>query len=104
MEHVSNPLQRAPLTTFAQLKKTRSMKSAVVQAICFSYVFILSIMAYAQPVIGVQTNDQFPEKAVWMNIDHKLVMDNLKEKIAILVISDERSVECGYYLRQLESM
>lgn len=80
------------------------MKSAVVQAICFSYVFMLSIMAYAQPVNGVQTNDQFPEKAVWMNIDHKLVMDNLKEKIAILVISDERSVECSYYLRQLEAM
>jgi DNA-binding beta-propeller fold protein YncE len=80
------------------------MKSAVVQAICFSYVFMLSIMTYAQPVNGVQTNDQFPEKAVWMNIDHKLVMDNLKEKIAILVISDERSVECSYYLRQLEAM
>jgi sugar lactone lactonase YvrE len=80
------------------------MKSAVVQAFCFSYVFMLSIMAYAQPVSGVQTNDQFPEKAVWMNIDHKLVMDNLKEKIAILVISDERSVECSYYLRQLEAM
>ena len=80
------------------------MKSAVVQAICFSYVIMLSIMASAQAVNGVQTNDQFPEKAVWMNIDHKLVMDNLKEKIAILVISDERSVECGFYLRQLEAM
>jgi DNA-binding beta-propeller fold protein YncE len=80
------------------------MKSAAVQAICFTYVFMLSIMASAQAVNGVQTNDQFPEKAVWMNIDHKLVMDNLKEKIAILVISDERSVECGYYLRQLEAM
>ena len=80
------------------------MKSAVVQAFCFSYVFMLSLIVSAQPVNGVQTNDQFPEKAVWMNIDHKLVMDNLKEKIAIIVISDERSVECGYYLRQLEAM
>jgi len=80
------------------------MKSAVVQAICFSYVFILPFFASAQTMNAVQTNDQFPDKAVWMNIDHKLVMDNLKEKIAILVISDERSVECSYYLRQLEAM
>ena len=80
MQQFADPLQRAPLITFVSTQKTRSMKSAVVQAICFSYVFMLSIMAYAQPVNGVQTNDQFPEKAVWMNIDHKLVMDNLKEK------------------------
>jgi hypothetical protein len=64
----------------------------------------LPIAVFSQTPAAVQSNDEFPEKAIWMNIDHKLVMDNLKEKIAIIVISDERSVECEYYLRMLESM
>ena len=64
----------------------------------------LPIAVLSQTPAAVQSNDEFPEKAIWMNIDHKLVMENLKEKIAIIVISDERSVECEYYLRMLESM
>lgn len=50
------------------------------------------------------TQDQFAAKSVWMNIDHKLTLENLYQKVAIVVVSDERCVECGYYLRQLEAI
>jgi DNA-binding beta-propeller fold protein YncE len=68
-------------------------------------LFILfPVCSIAQSQVAGQTEDEFPEKAIWLNIDHKLVMDNLREKIAIVVVSDERCTECGYYLRMLESM
>jgi hypothetical protein len=50
------------------------------------------------------TQDRFPEKSVWLNLDHKLALENLAEKISIIVVSDERCVECTYYLRQLEAI
>lgn len=50
------------------------------------------------------TRDRFPEKAVWMNVDYKLNMELLFPKVALIVVSDERCVECGYYLRQLEAI
>ncbi len=73
-------------------------------SICVFLFFLQSLSSFSQVSSSEQTKDDFPEKSVWMNIDHKLVMDNLKEKIAILVISDERCVECEYYLRMLEAM
>lgn len=65
---------------------------------------LFPVWVIAQSQVAGQTEDEFPEKAIWLNIDHKLVMDNLREKIAIVVVSDERCTECGYYLRMLESM
>lgn len=58
----------------------------------------------AQTENRVLTIDEFPRNAVWLNLDYTLNMSGLHEKIAIIVISDERCVECSYYLRQLESI
>jgi sugar lactone lactonase YvrE len=80
------------------------MKLASLRFLFSTLAFALTIFSYGQATSGAITTDRFPEKAVWMNIEHHLVMENLHEKIAMVVISDERSVECGYYLRQLESL
>ena len=79
------------------------MKSIAFHFFCFAWVFLSSLDARTQTNTTSLTTDQFPEKAVWMNIEHKLLMENLNEKISIIVISDERCVECGYYLRLLEA-
>jgi hypothetical protein len=50
------------------------------------------------------TQDRFPEKSVWMNVDYKLSLENLSKKVSLVVVSDERCVECAYYLRQLEAV
>ena len=69
--------------------------------LCCSQFFSLNaLLAQVNPAPAL---DQFPDKAVWMNTDYKLTFENLNEKIGIIVISDERCVECGYYLRQLHS-
>lgn len=62
-----------------------------------------SVFAHAQTAENL-TQDRFPEKSVWMNLDHKLTLENLFQKVSIVVVSDERCVECGYYLRQLEAV
>jgi DNA-binding beta-propeller fold protein YncE len=64
---------------------------------------MLSMALSAQENQVTKTIDEFPSDAVWMNIDYKLGMSNLHEKIAIVVIGDERCVECSYYLRELET-
>ena len=62
-----------------------------------------SVFAHAQTAENL-TQDRFPEKSVWMNLDYKLALENLFQKVTIVVVSDERCVECGYYLRQLEAV
>jgi sugar lactone lactonase YvrE len=61
------------------------------------------VFAHAQTAENL-TQDRFPEKSVWMNLDYKLALENLFQKVTIVVVSDERCVECGYYLRQLEAV
>ena len=63
---------------------------------------MVTLVLSAQENQVAKTIDEFPSDAVWMNIDYKLGMSNLHEKIAIVVVSDERCVECGHYLRELE--
>ena len=77
-----------------------SFACRTIAAVWLSFVAAVS---FAQVITTEKTTDTFPEKAVWLNLDHTLAMENLNEKIAIIVISDERCVECGYYLRQLEA-
>lgn len=62
-----------------------------------------SMFAHAQTAENL-TQDRFPEKSVWMNLDYKLTLENLFQKVTIVVVSDERCVECGFYLRQLEAV
>ena len=68
----------------------------------FVFTFF-SVFTNAQTADNL-TQDRFPEKSVWMNLDHKLALENLFQKVTIVVVSDERCVECGYYLRQLEAV
>lgn len=70
-------------------------------ALVAAFISLASIQAQTNPN---QTRDRFPEKAVWMNLDYKITLDVLFEKVTIVVVSDERCVECGYYLRQLEAL
>jgi len=50
------------------------------------------------------TIDEFPSNTVWLNLDYRLTMKSLHQKVALIVVSDERCVECSYYLRQLEAI
>ena len=101
--HLLTPSIRSRLCYICHFPNPRSMKSIAFHFFCFAWVFLSSLDARTQTNTTSLTTDQFPEKAVWMNIEHKLLMENLNEKISIIVISDERCVECGYYLRLLEA-
>ena len=79
------------------------MKSKILFALLSGSLFMLFYTSKSHHATA-QTSDQFSDKAVWMNTDYKLTLDNLNEKIGIVVISDERCVECGYYLRQLHAL
>ena len=43
-----------------------------------------SVFAHAQTAENL-TQDRFPEKSVWMNLDHKLALENLFQKSSKLV-------------------
>jgi DNA-binding beta-propeller fold protein YncE len=60
--------------------------------------------AQQEPTAQALTIDEFPSNTVWLNLDYRLSMQSLQEKVALIVVSDERCVECSFYLRQLESI
>ncbi|MFM7727702.1 MAG: hypothetical protein ACKO7B_13435, partial [Flavobacteriales bacterium] len=79
------------------------MKSMFLRLPAVCMLMMASLWLIAQENVPAKTIDEFPTDAVWMNLDYKLGMSNLHEKIAIVVIGEERCVECSYYLRELEA-
>lgn len=73
-----------------------------------SWIFMFSLIAgasLAQPVNNGQviTPDFFPEKTFWLNSDYPLAMETMKEKVLIVAVIDDRSVECEYFMDRLRN-
>ncbi len=62
-------------------------------------LFIYSNRSCAQWIDG----DSFSKKTVWFNTDYPVAMNQLTEKIAVVVVTDPGCVECEYWIAQLQS-
>jgi hypothetical protein len=72
----------------------------------FSLVFsIAATNIYAQPENNGQviSPDFFPEKTFWLNTDYPLSMETMKNKVLIVAVIDDRSVESEYFLDRLRN-
>jgi hypothetical protein len=61
--------------------------------------FAIAGNAKAQWIDG----DSFSNKTVWFNTDYPVAMNQLAEKIAIVVVTEPGCVECEYWIAQLQS-
>lgn len=67
-------------------------------------VFIFAFSANAQTQDGrVQSPDVFPEGSYWVNSEFPVHLENLKEKVVVIIVSDERCIECGYFISQIQN-
>ncbi len=64
-------------------------------SISFSNCFL------AQDVVSVD-HDSFPSNAVWVNTERPAMLENLTDKVVLVVLTDEYCVECNYYMKNLE--
>ena len=63
----------------------------------------ISLFTFSQPGNqgSVITPDNFPANAIWLNTEFALSMENMKEKVTVIAIMDEHSIECGYFMNLL---
>lgn len=83
-------------------KTNRFAHFAATVALLFIGAFPKNSGAQDQVSGSVISPDFFPPTSVWINTEYGVSMDNLIQKIGLVVITDESCVECGYYLHQLQ--
>ena len=67
----------------------------------FAFSFSCSGMLFSQNTVPI-VDDSFPTNAVWVNTERPVTLENLNDKVVLVVLSDEYSAECSYFIKNLE--